>query len=84
MKIIDVIWFRLYEFENIAFEITNAFGFSDMRVQILPFFYSQGEKGVFKKSHIMYEVGEYFLSFVQNIWCLVKGIIERDNSLTGC
>ena len=46
MTIIDV---RLYEFWNIVFENTNAFGFSDMRVQIVPLFYSQGEKGVFKK-----------------------------------
>ena len=46
MTIIDV---RLYEFWNIVFENTNAFGFSDMRVQIVPLFYSRGEKGVFKK-----------------------------------
>ena len=46
MTIIDV---RLYEFWNIVFENTNAFGFSDMRVQIVPLFYSRGEKRVFKK-----------------------------------
>ena len=34
MAIIEVIWFRPYEFQNIAFENTNAFAFSDMQVQI--------------------------------------------------
>ena len=81
MTIIDV---RLYEFWNIVFENTNAFGFSDMRVQIVPLFYSRGEKAVFKKVHILHEVGEYFLSFVQNIWCLVRGLMEKENSVTGC
>ena len=55
-----------------------------MRIQIVPLFYSRGEKAVFKKVHILHEVGEYFLSFVQNIWCLVRGLIEEDNSVTGC
>ena len=83
MTTIDVIWFRPYEFLNIDFENANAFGFSDMRVQVVPFFYSRGEIGVFKKS-CFYEFGEYFLSFVQNIWSLVRGLIERDNSVTSC
>ena len=47
MTIIAVIWFRLYEFQNIAFENTNAFAFSDMWVQIVPLFYSGEEKGIF-------------------------------------
>ena len=33
MTIIDVIWFRSNE--NIVFENTNAFGFSDLWVQII-------------------------------------------------
>ena len=48
--IIDVVWFRPYEFENIAFENTNVFGFFDMRIQIVPLFYSEGEKEFLKKS----------------------------------
>ena len=48
--IIDVVWFRPYEFENIAFENTNVFGFFDMRIQIVPLFYSEGKKEFLKKS----------------------------------
>ena len=47
MTIIDVIWFRP---KNIAFENTNAFGFSDLWVQIVILFYSRGEKKFLKKS----------------------------------
>ena len=49
MKITDLIWFSPNEFQNIAFENTNAFEFSDLRVPIVPVFYSRGEKTVFKK-----------------------------------
>ena len=59
MTIIDVIWFRPYEFLNIAFENTHAFGFSDMRVQIVPLFYSRGEK-VFKKVMFCTKLGNIF------------------------
>ena len=39
-------------------------------------------KKEFLKIPALYEIGEYFLSFVQNIWRLVKGLIEKDNSVT--
>ena len=42
---------------------------------------AEGEKE-FLKSHVLYEVGEYFLSFEKNIF-LMRGLIERDNSVTG-
>ena len=44
--------------------------------------YSQGEKGVFKKTCFT-EVREYFLSFVKSIWCLVRGLVEKDIKVTG-
>ena len=68
---------------KIGFENTDAFGFSDMRVQVVPLFYSRGEKS-FQKGHVLPEVGEYFLSFEKNIWCLVRGLVEKDISVTGC
>ena len=46
-------------------------------------FIVEGKKE-FLKSHVLYEVGENFLRFVQNIWSLVRGLIERDKSVTGC
>ena len=55
-----------------------------MRVQIVPQFYSRGVKGDFKKVMFCTKFGEYFLSFVQNLYCLVRGLIERDKSVTGC
>ena len=84
MKIIDVIWFRPNEFQNIAFESTYAFGFSHLRFHIVPLFYSGEEKRVFKKLHVLSEVGEDFLSFEENIWCLVRRLVEKDISVTGC
>ena len=58
---IDVIWFRLYEFcSNIAFENSNASRFSDMQVQIVPPFYSLGEKRVFKKVMFCAKLGNMF------------------------
>ena len=48
--IVDVIWFRPYEFENIVFENTNTFGFSDMQVQIVPLFYSRRKNEFLKMS----------------------------------
>ena len=60
MTIIDVIWFRPHEFQNIAFENTNAFEFSDIRVPIVPLFYSQGEKAVFKKVMFFTKLGNIF------------------------
>ena len=44
MAIVDVIWFTPNEFQNMAFENTNVLGFSDLQVQIVPLFYSRGEK----------------------------------------
>ena len=44
MTIIDVIWFRLNEFQNNAFENTYVFDLSDLQVQIVPLFYSRGEE----------------------------------------
>ena len=49
MTIIDVIWFRPNEIQNIIFENSNPFGFSDLWVQIVPLFYGRGEKQFFKK-----------------------------------
>ena len=68
--------FKILILKTNAFEKTDAFVFSDLRV------HSWGRKGAFKKV-VLYEVGEYFLSFVQNIWCLVMGLTEKDNSVTG-
>ena len=50
------------------------------RSRLFQSFIVEGEK---EKSHVLCEVAEYFLSFVQNIWCLVRGLIEKDNSVTG-
>ena len=41
-------------------------------------------KTSFQKIHVLSEVGEYFLSFEKNIWCLVRGLVEKDISVTGC
>ena len=60
MTTIDVIWFRPYEFLNIDFENTNAFGFSDMRVQVVPLFYSRREKGVFENVMFCTKLGNIF------------------------
>ena len=60
MAIIDVVWFRPNEFQNIAFENANAFGFSDLRVQIVPLFYSQGEKRIFRKIMFFPKLGNVF------------------------
>ena len=31
----------------------------------------------YKRKSFLHEVGEYFLKFVQNIWCLVRGLIAK-------
>ena len=41
------------------------------------------EKKEFLKSHVLYEIGEYFLSFVLYIRCLARGLIEKDNLVAG-
>ena len=46
--------------KHIAFENTNAFGFSDMWVQIVPLLYSRGEKGIFKKVMFCTKLGNIF------------------------
>ena len=60
-------------FWNIFFENTNAFGFSDLRDQIVPLFYSLSQKRVFKKSHVLSKVGEYFLSLEKKYLLLGEG-----------
>ena len=46
-------------------------------------FIVEGKKD-FLKSHVLSGVGEYFLSFEKNIWYLVRGLVEKDISVTGC
>ena len=58
MAIINVIWFRSKNFKILLFENTNAFGFFDMWVQIVPLFYSRGEKNIFQKCHVLPEFRE--------------------------
>ena len=29
-------------------------------------------------------LGDYFLNFEKNIWCFVRGLVEKDISVTGC
>ena len=60
MTIIDIIWFRPNEFLNIAFENTNAIGFSDFRVQIVPLICSRKEKREFKKVMFCPKFGNIF------------------------
>ena len=60
MAIIDLVWFRPNEFQNIAFENANSFGFSDLRVQIVPLFYSPGEKRIFRKAMFFAKLGSVF------------------------
>ena len=50
MATIDVTCFRPYEFLKIAFENTNAFGFSDIRVHS---FIVDGKKEFFKKPYFV-------------------------------
>ena len=50
------------------------------------FFHSfivEGKKE-FLKSHAFSGVGGYFLNFEKNMWCLVKGLVEKDISVTDC
>ena len=45
----------------------------------------EGKKEFFKKSCFARSWGKLLLeSLVQNIWYLVRELIERDNSVTGC
>ena len=48
MTIIDI-WFGPNEFQNIAFENTNAFGFSDLHSRLFHSFIAEGKKDFFKK-----------------------------------
>ena len=46
-------------------------------------FIVEGEKEFLKKLYFVQSWG-IFLSFVGNIWCFVRGLMEKDNSVTGC
>ena len=73
MTSIDIIWFRPNKLGNLAFENTNAFGFSDLWIQIVPLFYSRGEKEFLKKLcfvrswEIFSEFREKYLVFSERI-----------------
>ena len=69
MAIVDVIWFTPNEFQNMAFENTNVLGFSDLQVQIVPLFYSRGEKNscFVKGWGISSEFREKYLVFGEGI-----------------
>ena len=46
-------------------------------------FIVEGEKEFLKKLYFVQSWG-IFLSFVGNIWCFVRELMEKDNSVTGC
>ena len=46
-------------------------------------FIAEGKKEFSKKSFLS-EVGEYFLRLEKDIWYMVRGLVEKDISVTGC